>query len=44
MAAFLGLGVDNAIEVDSQEVPILDGSAKNFVNILKKNGIKGCTN
>tara|TARA_B100000401_G_scaffold393230_1_gene300986 strand:+ start:72 stop:995 length:924 start_codon:yes stop_codon:yes gene_type:complete len=41
MAAFLGLGIDNAIvEVDSQEVPILDGSAKNFVNILKKNGIK----
>ena len=41
MAAFLGLGVDNAIvEVDSQEVPILDGSAINFVNILKKNGIK----
>ena len=37
MAAFLGLGIDNAIvEVDSQEVPILDGSAKNFVNILKK--------
>ena len=41
MAAFLGLGIDNAtVEVDSQEVPILDGSAKNFVNILKKNGIK----
>ena len=41
MAAFLGLGIDNAIvEVDSQEVPILDGSAINFVNILKKNGIK----
>ena len=41
MAALLGLGIDNAIvEVDSQEVPILDGSAINFVNILKKNGIK----
>ena len=26
MAAFLGLGIDNAIvEIDSQEVPILDG-------------------
>ena len=37
MAALLGLGIDNAIvEVDSQEVPILDGSAINFVNILKK--------
>ena len=29
MGAFYGLGVDNAIvEIDSQEVPILDGSAK----------------
>ena len=34
MAAFLGTGVDNAIvEIDSQEVPILDGSAKDFVKI-----------
>ena len=41
MAAFLGLGVDNAVvEVDSQEVPILDGSAKDFVKILKKTGLK----
>ena len=32
MAALYGLGVDNAlIEIDSQEVPILDGSAKIFV-------------
>ena len=41
MAAFLGLGIDNAIvELDSQEVPILDGSAKNFVKILKDVGLK----
>ncbi len=41
MAAFIGLGVDNAIvEIDSQEVPILDGSAKDFVNILKETGLK----
>ena len=41
MAAFLGLGIDNAIvEIDSQEVPILDGSAKDFVKILKKTGLK----
>ena len=41
LSAMAGLGIDNAIvEVDSQEVPILDGSAINFVNILKKNGIK----
>ncbi len=41
MAAFLGLGIDNAIvEINSQEVPILDGSAKDFVKILKETGIK----
>ncbi len=41
MASFLGLGVDNAIvEIDSQEVPILDGSAKEFVKILKQTGLK----
>ena len=29
MGAFYGIGIDNAIiEIDSQEVPILDGSAK----------------
>ena len=41
MGAFYGLGVDNAIvEIDSQEVPILDGSAKEFVNEIKKSGLK----
>ena len=41
MAAFYGLGVDNAIvEIDSQEVPILDGSAKNWIELIKKSGIK----
>ena len=41
MAALLGLGIDNAvIELDSQEVPILDGSAKNFVKIIKETGLK----
>ena len=41
MAAFLGLGIDNAIvELDSQEVPILDGSARDFVKILKETGLK----
>ena len=41
MAAFIGLGVDNAIvEIDSQEVPILDGSAKDFVSTLKETGLK----
>tara|TARA_Y100000816_G_scaffold292301_1_gene286876 strand:- start:2441 stop:3364 length:924 start_codon:yes stop_codon:yes gene_type:complete len=41
MAAFYGLGIDNAIvEIDSQEVPILDGSAKNWIELIKKSGIK----
>ena len=41
MAAFLGLGIDNAIvELDTQEVPILDGSAINFVKAIKETGLK----
>ncbi len=41
MAAFLGIGIDNAlVEIDSQEVPILDGSAKHFIKILKETGLK----
>ena len=35
MAALFGVGVDNAlIEIDNAEVPILDGSAKEFVQKL----------
>tara|TARA_Y100000590_G_scaffold467844_1_gene648225 strand:- start:933 stop:1853 length:921 start_codon:yes stop_codon:yes gene_type:complete len=41
MGALYGLGVDNAIiELDSQEVPILDGSAKNFVELILNTGFK----
>ena len=41
MGALYGLGVDNAlIEIDNQEVPILDGSAKIFVEEISKIGIK----
>ena len=41
MGALYGLGVDNAlIEMDNQEVPILDGSAKLFVEAISKVGIK----
>ena len=41
MAAFYGLGIDNAIvELNSQEVPILDGSAKQFVKLIKEAGFK----
>jgi len=41
MGALYGLGVDNAlIEIDNKEVPILDGSAKLFVEAILKIGIK----
>ena len=41
MGALYGLGIDNAlIEIDNQEVPILDGSAKLFVESINKIGIK----
>lgn len=41
LSAFRGVGVDNAIvEVDSPEVPIMDGSALPFVNELKTVGTR----
>tara|TARA_Y200000002_G_C22617727_1_gene636765 strand:+ start:344 stop:1264 length:921 start_codon:yes stop_codon:yes gene_type:complete len=41
MGALYGMGIDNAmIEVDNQEIPILDGSAKLFVEKIKDSGIK----
>ena len=41
MGALYGLGIDNAlIEIDNQEVPILDGSAKLFVEAINKAGIR----
>jgi len=41
MAALYGLGVDNVlIEIDNQEVPILDGSAKLFVETISSIGLK----
>ena len=41
MGALYGLGIDNAlIEIDNQEVPILDGSAKLFVEAIFYAGIK----
>ncbi|MDY6972764.1 MAG: UDP-3-O-acyl-N-acetylglucosamine deacetylase [Thermodesulfobacteriota bacterium] len=41
MAAFFGLGVDNAVvEIDGPEVPIMDGSAAPFVFLIKSAGIK----
>ena len=41
LAAFYISGVDNAmVEIDSEEVPIMDGSASIFVNELKKKNLK----
>ena len=40
MGALYGLGIDNAIiEINSQEVPIMDGSAKKFVESILQAGI-----
>jgi UDP-3-O-[3-hydroxymyristoyl] N-acetylglucosamine deacetylase len=41
LSAFIGLGSDNAIvELDNLELPILDGSAQPFVDMIKKVGIR----
>ena len=41
MATFAGLCVDNAlVEVDDYEIPIMDGSAKIFTQLIKKAGIE----
>tara|TARA_B100000989_G_scaffold277853_1_gene239135 strand:- start:232 stop:1152 length:921 start_codon:yes stop_codon:yes gene_type:complete len=41
MGALFGLGVDNVlIEIDGEEVPILDGSAKEFIEKILISGLK----
>ena len=41
MGAFYGIGIDNAVvEIDSLEMPILDGSAKFFLQEIKRVGIE----
>ena len=41
MGAFCGLGIDNVlVEIDNEEVPILDGSAKLFVEKIISTGFK----
>ena len=41
LSALFGMGIDNAVvEVDSFEIPIMDGSALPFVNLLEKAGIQ----
>ena len=39
MAALCGLGIDNLlIDLNSEELPIMDGSAKNFVDMIEETG------
>ena len=41
LAAFVSLGVDNAVvELNSPEVPIMDGSAAPFIYLIQEAGIK----
>jgi UDP-3-O-[3-hydroxymyristoyl] N-acetylglucosamine deacetylase len=41
LSAFIGTGIDNAIvELDNLELPILDGSALPFVELVQKAGIR----
>ncbi len=41
MGALFGLGIDNAlIEIDNEEVPILDGSAKEFIQKMIAAGVE----
>jgi len=41
MSAFSGMGIDNAVvEIDAAELPIMDGSARPFVELLKNVGAR----
>jgi len=41
MGALFGIGIDNAlIEIDNEEVPILDGSAKEFIEKIISSGLE----
>jgi UDP-3-O-[3-hydroxymyristoyl] N-acetylglucosamine deacetylase len=41
LSAFIGTGIDNAIvELDNLELPILDGSARPFVDLIHQAGIR----
>jgi len=41
LSAFIGTGIDNAIvELDNLELPILDGSARPFVEMIQRAGIR----
>ena len=41
LSAFIGMGIDNAVvELDNLELPILDGSAQPFVELIRRAGIR----
>src|SRR4051812_45193287 len=41
LSAFIGIGIDNAyVELDNLELPILDGSAKPFIDMVASAGLK----
>ena len=41
LSAFTGMGIDNAIvELDNLELPILDGSARPFVELVRRAGVR----
>jgi UDP-3-O-[3-hydroxymyristoyl] N-acetylglucosamine deacetylase len=41
LSAFVGCGVDNVlVELDNLELPLLDGSAQPFVDMIRKAGLK----
>ena len=41
LSALIGVGIDNAIvELDNLELPILDGSARPFVEMIQKAGVR----
>jgi UDP-3-O-[3-hydroxymyristoyl] N-acetylglucosamine deacetylase len=41
LAALAGLGIDNvSVEIDADEVPIMDGSAREFVRLIADGGVQ----
>jgi UDP-3-O-[3-hydroxymyristoyl] N-acetylglucosamine deacetylase len=41
LSAFVGMGIDNAVvELDNLELPILDGSAQPFVDLIRRAGVR----
>src|SRR6266478_1872590 len=41
LSAFTGMGIDNAIvELDNLELPILDGSARPFIDLIRGAGVR----